>query len=118
MTIQDKGSVERVRAIIVLSMLSWAVAARGQEATVSVPGTAATTEKGESIGPAGGPQKIVPPIADGKAVQPNGPGSAGTSSNPLTHGPAATVPGSTKSVIAPEQGIYSAGDKDQRANPR
>ena len=108
-----------MRALFVIaSLLVWTSSVHGQENAVRVPGAVATTEKGQPIAPTGAPQPILPPgssvtLPTGSvAAEANGPGSAGTSSNPEVHEPEA------KNGVHPENGVYSATEDGGRPSVR
>ncbi len=103
---------------VVAATLVWSVSAQGQNGPVDQP-SAPTTEKGQPVAPTGAPRPTVPPgvpasVPTGSiAAETNGPGSAGTSSNPLVHEPMA-APGTAKNGVNPANGVYSATeDKGQ-----
>ena len=113
--------VERTcpRGHSVASLLVWVSAAQGQS---TEPGSV-TTEKGRPVAPAEVPQPALRPSriqadppSGSDATETNGPGSAGTSSNPLVHQPGAIVPQSAKNSVVPENGVYSA--TEDKSQPR
>ena len=114
----------RACLVIIASILVWTISAWAQGSPADQAGAAATTEKGKAIGATGTRQSPPPPGVRATAStnagsdQPNGPGSAGTSSNPLERGPSPGVPGG-KNGVNPENGIYSATkDKNAQQPPR
>jgi len=106
--------------VIIAAMLVWAASAQAQNGPLDQP-NAPTTEKGQLVAPNGAPQPVVPPgvpasVPTGSiAAETNGPGSAGTSSNPLEQGQAGTA----RNGVNPANGVYSAtGEKNRKQPPR